>query len=57
MILALLCLLMRSEKLNLRIEEDYIKTVRGIGYIANALIMQQFHLKIEAFNYILLQLY
>jgi DNA-binding response OmpR family regulator len=35
MILALLmCLLMRSEKLNLKLK-NYIKTVRGIGYIAN----------------------
>ena len=23
------------KKLNLKIEEDYIKTVRGVGYIAN----------------------
>jgi DNA-binding response OmpR family regulator len=25
------------KKLNLKIEEDYIKTIRGIGYIANDL--------------------
>jgi DNA-binding response OmpR family regulator len=23
------------KKLNLKVEEDYIKTVRGVGYIAN----------------------
>ncbi len=27
------------KKLNLKIEEDYIKTIRGIGYIANDLLM------------------
>jgi DNA-binding response OmpR family regulator len=26
---------MHYEKLNLKVDEDYIKTVRGVGYIAN----------------------
>lgn len=36
------------KKLNLKIEEDYIKTVRGVGYIANDLsICNNFPLKTE----------
>ena len=25
----------KKKKLNLKVDEDYIKTVRGVGYIAN----------------------